>query len=85
MSVSYFKRYRMEIDLRGRCFVPLFVPSGYRLLPWDFDLIDDHAVVKFHSFRNEIDADIFSCLSELEGCRRLMQEISRKENIPEGF
>jgi ribosomal protein S18 acetylase RimI-like enzyme len=81
MSVSYFKRFRMELDLRVRRWEPEFLPSGYRLLPWDPDLLDDHAVAKFHSFRNEIDADVFSCLSDLEGCRRLMHEISLKDGF----
>jgi RimJ/RimL family protein N-acetyltransferase len=84
MSVSYFKRFRMEIDLRGQRFVPLFVPPGYRLLAWHADRISDHAEAKFHSFRHEIDAGIFTCLSDLEGCYRLMQEISLKEGfLPE--
>lgn len=84
MSVSYYKRYRMEIDLRGRRPEPVFAPSGYRLIPWRPELLNYHADVKYCSFRNEIDADVFSCLGEQEGCRRLMQEISLKEGfLPE--
>lgn len=84
MSVSYFKRYRMEVDLRGRRTLPLFAPRGYRLLPWHPDLLSEHAEVKYQSFRDEIDADVFSCLGELAGCQRLMQEISRKDGfLPE--
>jgi len=30
------------------------------------------------SFRSEIDANVFPCLGELDGCRRLMREIIRK-------
>jgi len=84
MSVSYFKRFRMELDLRGGRFLPVSLPAGYRLLAWDPGLVGEHALAKYHSFRDEIDADIFSCLAELEGCRRLMQEISFKEGfLPE--
>ena len=84
MSVSYFKRYRMELDLRGRRTLPLFVPRNYRLLPWRPELLADHAEVKFQSFRDEIDADVFTCLGELGGCQRLMQEISLKDGfLPE--
>jgi ribosomal protein S18 acetylase RimI-like enzyme len=84
MSVSYFKRYRMELDLRGRRTLPLFAPRGYRLVPWQPDLLADHAEVKYQSFRDEIDADVFSCLGELDGCQRLMQEISLKDGfLPE--
>jgi GNAT superfamily N-acetyltransferase len=84
MSVSYFKRFRMEMDLRGRRFLPVFVPTGYRLLAWNSELLHAHALAKHHSFRNEIDADVFSCLGELEGCERLMSEISLKDGfLPE--
>lgn len=84
MGVSYFKRFRMELDLLGKRFLPVFVPDGYRLLAWHPGLLAEHAVAKFHSFRHEIDADIFSCLADLDGCQRLMNEISLKEGfLPE--
>jgi hypothetical protein len=65
MSVSYFKRYRMELDLRGRRFLPVFVPPGYRLLTWQPAMVENHAIAKFESFRNEIDAGVFDCLADL--------------------
>jgi ribosomal protein S18 acetylase RimI-like enzyme len=84
MGVSYFKRFRMELDLRGQRFVPVYVPVGYRLLAWQPELLSEHAEAKYLSFRNEIDADVFSCLADLTGCRRLMQEISFKDGfLPE--
>lgn len=84
MGVSYFKRFRMELDLRGKRFLPVFVPAGYRLLAWDPELLAEHAAAKHQSFRDEIDADIFNCLAELDGCQRLMQEISLKDGfLPE--
>src|SRR5262249_49246833 len=84
MSVSYYKRYRMEFDLRlNRQNLP-FPPHGYRLWPWRSELLADHADVKYLSFRDEIDAGVFSCLGELDGCHRLMQEISLKDGfLPE--
>jgi GNAT superfamily N-acetyltransferase len=84
MSVSYFKRYRMELDLRGKRFIPVFTPPGYRLLAWEPDLLTEHASAKFESFRHEIDAGVFDCLADLAGCRRLMQEITLKDGfLPE--
>jgi len=84
MSVNYFKRFRMELDLRGQRFAPVYVPPGYRLLAWQPDLLIDHAEAKFLSFRDAIDADVFTCLSDLDGCQRLMQEISVKDGfLPE--
>lgn len=84
MGLTYFKRYRMEIDLLGRDFLELQMPRHYRLLAWTPDVLEEHADVKFHSFRSEIDANVFSCFTEREGCLRLMRDISRKEGfLPE--
>jgi len=84
MDMTYFKRYRMEINLRDRCFGPVLLPPGYRLLPWRSDHLLDHAEAKFMSFRDEVDADVFSCLGEMDGCHALMEEISLKEGfLPE--
>jgi hypothetical protein len=84
MSVSYFKRFRMEIDLRGRSFAAFALPPGYRLLAWDPDRIAAHAEAKYYSFRHEIDADVFSCLGDSDGCYKLMTEISDREDfLPE--
>jgi GNAT superfamily N-acetyltransferase len=84
MSVSYFKRFRMEVELRGRSFAGVPLPAGYRLMAWDPDQIAEHAEAKYFSFRHEIDADVFSCLGDSEGCYRLMSEISDREDfLPE--
>jgi ribosomal protein S18 acetylase RimI-like enzyme len=84
MSVSYFKRYRMEFDLRNHRSIPVHVPQGYRLLAWQPELLNGHAEAKYLSFRREIDADVFECLADLDGCKRLMQEISLKDGfLPE--
>ncbi len=74
----YFKRYRMEITLAGHDLAPRRVPDGYRFEPWNPALLEAFAEAKYLSFRGEIDANVFPCLGELEGCRRLMQEIVRK-------
>ena len=66
----------MEIDLDG--LAPPSLPAPYTWKPWDDSLIEAHAEVKFLCFREEIDAHVFPCFSELAGCRRLMREIRRK-------
>ena len=81
MSVTYFKRYRMEIALRGRRFNIVRPPAGYRLRPWTPGLLADPADAKYHSFRQEIDATLFPCLGEMDGCRRLVEEISCKDGF----
>ena len=84
IGLTYFKRFRMELDLLGRDFsVPPLAP-GYRLSPWDDALLEAHAEAKFHSFRDEIDSNVFACLGELTGCHRLMHEIRQKEGFLPG-
>ena len=81
MGVTYFKRYRMEIDLAGPVFESPKLPEGYFLRPWRGSLLDAHAEAKYRSFCIEIDANVFPCLGEREGCYRLMREISRREGF----
>ena len=78
MGLTYFKRYRMEIDLVGCDFSRIALPDGYRFVEWSDSLLDAHARAKYDSFRSEIDSNVFPCLGELEGCQRLMQEIRQK-------
>lgn len=81
MSLTYFKRFRMEIDLAG-CRPPVQkLPEGYRFVAWRSDLLPAHAECKFNSFRSEIDANVFPCLGDYDGCVRLMQEISHKDGF----
>jgi ribosomal protein S18 acetylase RimI-like enzyme len=77
MSISYFKRFRMEIDLNVLPPVPP-LPAGYSWLPWDETLLELHAEVKFQCFIDEIDAVVFPSLSTRTGCSYLMQEITHK-------
>ena len=74
----YFKRYRMEITLAGHDLAPRRTPEGYQFEPWNPALLHAFAEAKYQSFRSELDANVFPCLGELDGCRRLMQEIARK-------
>ncbi len=83
MVLTYFKRYRMEIDLHHCDCSVSRVPEGFMLVPWCKSLLEQHAEVKYRSFRNEIDANVFPCLGELAGCRRLMREITRKKGFLE--
>lgn len=84
MGVTYFKRYRMEYDLTGPLFEPPPVPDGYRLIAWDPVLLSAHAETKYRSFRSEIDAHVFPCLGDREGCYRLMEDIVHREGfLPE--
>lgn len=77
MASTYFKRFRMEADLLIPRRPPV-LPEGYRLIAWNEALLDAHARTKYRAFCDEIDAVVFPCLGDLEGCRRLMREIRRK-------
>lgn len=83
MGMTYFKRYRMELDLRRPIFAPPPLPSNYELVDWHDSALDGHAEAKYHSFRFEIDANVFPCLADKEGCLRLMREIARRDGFIE--
>jgi hypothetical protein len=84
MGLTYFKRFRMEVELTGRRLEPPPLPGGYRLLAWDDSLIEAHAEAKYQSFRSEIDSNVFPCLGDWIGCHRLMQEIRGKQGFLPG-
>ncbi len=83
MSITYFKRFKMEINLYAAPPVPA-LPEVYAWVPWDESLLEIHANVKFGSFHDEIDASVFPSLGDSEGCRTLMQEIRRKTGFLPG-
>jgi len=83
MSHTYYKRYRMEADVR-RPRRRRVLPPGFRFVPWSHDRLLDHAEAKHAAFRDELDADVFSCLGDVDGCLRLMEEIASKPGfLPE--
>src|SRR5262245_5068918 len=71
---TYVKRLRMEASLRY--LPPPPVPDGFFLIPWEPDLLDVHAEVKYRSFRHTLDATIFPNLGRLDGCLQLMRTIT---------
>ncbi len=83
MAWTYFKRYRMEIELAEELPEPVF-PPRYLFLPWSDALLEQHVRVKYQSFRQEIDANVFSCFTHEDGCRRLMLAIRRKPGFLPG-
>ncbi|MGE3821303.1 MAG: GNAT family N-acetyltransferase [Isosphaeraceae bacterium] len=77
MATTYYKRFRMEVDLQ-RSIPQARLPDGFVWVPWNEALLDRHSEVKYRSFREEIDAYVFPCLGDRYGCQRLMREIRRK-------
>jgi GNAT superfamily N-acetyltransferase len=80
--ISYYKRYRMEVDL-DRLPEPA-LPPGYHWLTWAPGLIETHAEVLYRCFRGEIDSVVFASLGDRDGCRALMVEIVRKSGFLPG-
>lgn len=83
MAITYYKRFRMEIDLDGSI-EPPEPPWPLEWLGWDDSLLERHAEAKFLCFRDEIDTELFPCLGERPGCVRLMREIRRKPGFLPG-
>lgn len=81
MGLTYFKRFRMEIDLTRLDAQEPALPPGYHFRSWQPELLPAHAEAKYHSFRAEIDANVFPCLGDSDGCLRLMREISHKDGF----
>ncbi len=81
MSLTYFKRYRMEMRLEDFPRDVPALPDGYRCIPWDKSLLEHHAETKYRCFCYEVDANVFPCLGERDGCQRLMNEITRRDNF----
>jgi ribosomal protein S18 acetylase RimI-like enzyme len=83
MAITYYKRFRMEIDL-DRAITAVVLPRPFAWVPWEESLLEQHAEVKYRSFMGEVDAYVFPCLGDRYGCRRLMSEIRRKSGfLPE--
>jgi ribosomal protein S18 acetylase RimI-like enzyme len=83
MAITYYKRFRMEVDLEGLT-ASVALPVPFAWVGWDESLLDRHAEVKYLSFRDEIDACVFPCLGDRYGCQRLMREIRRKPGFLPG-
>lgn len=81
MSVTYFKRYRMHYDLRQQLPDQPTLDARYVFLPWRPSLVGDHADAKYRSFCNELDANVFPCLGQRDGCQGLMREIASRNGF----
>jgi ribosomal protein S18 acetylase RimI-like enzyme len=77
VKLTYYKRYRMEIELDRPPAVPA-LPPGYHWAAWEEALLPWHAEVKYASFRDEIDTAVFPSLATREGCLALMKAIRQK-------
>lgn len=77
-GVTYFKRFRMEVDLLAPLAPVPALPPGFMWHSWCDELLELHAQAKQMSFSAEIDGVVFPNLSRYDGCMRLMREISSR-------
>ncbi|MBI1348906.1 GNAT family N-acetyltransferase [bacterium] len=81
MTTHYYKRYRMECDLtQGAISIPA-LPEDYVWQNWRAGCEDRHAWVKLQSFREEVDATVFECLGDYQGCLHLMRDIAGQDGF----
>ncbi|MFN0052352.1 MAG: GNAT family N-acetyltransferase [Planctomycetales bacterium] len=78
MGVTYYKRFRMELELDQAALAEPVLPAGFQFLPWQPALLQRHAAAKYESFRDEVDSDLFPCLAHLSGCLNLMSDIVQR-------
>ena len=71
----------MQFDLRDGSPKLAELPEGYQFVPWSHKTLAAHSEAKYRSFRNELDANVFPCLGDAEGCLRLMKEISCRQGF----
>lgn len=76
MPQQYVKRNQMAFDFTKTPLPPLWLPTGYRYVAWEPELVEVHADVKHRGFRDDSDADIFPTFRSYDRCLRLMEVIS---------
>jgi ribosomal protein S18 acetylase RimI-like enzyme len=81
--LTYFKRYRMELELSSSLPRPV-LPDGFAWVAWNDSHIDTHAAVLFDCFRDELDARIFRSFTSLTGCRELIRAIRARDGFLPG-
>lgn len=81
MRADTYKRLRMVADLRNANLLQQPLPNGYLWQSWRPLLVPRHAQVKWHSFRDDLDGRVFSCLSRAEGCLSLVREIASQRSF----
>lgn len=82
MSVRYYKRHLMELDLsRSSALSPPPLPAPWRWIPWHDSHLERFAEVMHASFANELDAEVFANLSNMTGCQLLMNCIRDSEGF----
>ena len=83
MAITYYKRFRMEIDLDG-AIAPASLPGRFVWVPGRSRSWPTTPRSSTRASGDEIDAYVFPCLGDRYGCQRLMREIRRKPGFLPG-
>jgi ribosomal protein S18 acetylase RimI-like enzyme len=76
MSLTYYKRYRMELNLRRTVLREARLSKDYVWAAWDAGLSWAHATAKYESFVGDVDSEVFPSLGDRTACAKLMDAIS---------
>ena len=76
MLEERYKRFHMEIKVTSPSVLEAHLPEGYVWVPWSADLLYRHAVTKYFSFRDDLDAKVLPSLGSLSGCLSIMECIT---------
>jgi ribosomal protein S18 acetylase RimI-like enzyme len=80
-NITYYKRFRMELDLLTPIPPVPMLPPGHRWVEWSAELVEAHARVKYECFCDEVDGIVFPNLSNRDGCLRLMEDIRQRSGF----
>ncbi len=84
MPVVYFKRDKMQINLDQADLGIELTQSEIQYLPWSEKTVGSHSLATWESFRFEMDATVFPCLGDRDGCKQLMRDLMQRSNfVPE--
>ncbi|HMP04052.1 MAG TPA: GNAT family N-acetyltransferase [Gemmatales bacterium] len=77
LKTTTYQRVRMELELRGRQFLPRLADEFF-FIPWEESLLAIHAEVHYRAFSDCVDAELFPSFRERSGCYYLMRELRAK-------
>lgn len=74
----------MQFDVHSQSIPESHASNDVTFAEWDEKLLALHGMCKWESFRREMDVNVFPCLGDREGCKKLMRDISQKDAfVPE--
>lgn len=79
--MRYFRRFRMVFEFAERHLPEPSLPLGFHFVEWQSNQIGRHAATKFECFQDEVDAQVFRCLGDQDGCLRLMEQIAGQRSF----